>query len=104
MYRRHDRHAEVDIASLVTNPETSVLRNTSLGDVEFGHDLNTRDQRLVVSEIDRIDLGVESAVDSVLNLHLRVLSLDMNIRSARLHRVVDDRIDQLDDWRHFGIS
>ena len=33
MNRRHDRNAEVDVASFITNSETTVLRYASLGDV-----------------------------------------------------------------------
>ena len=102
--RRHDRNTEVDVASFVTNAETAVLRHATLGDVELRHDLDTRDQRLVISEIDRIDFRVERAVDSILDLHFRVASLDVNIGSARLHRVVDDRVDELDDRRHLGVG
>ncbi len=28
----------------------------------------------------------------------------MNIGSTRLHRVVDDRVDQFDDGRHLGVG
>src|ERR1044072_2505418 len=50
--RRHDRNAEVDVATFITNTETTVLWYATLGDVEFGHDLDTRDQRLVISKVD----------------------------------------------------
>src|SRR6185369_11153299 len=33
--RRHDRNAKVDVATLVTNTETTVLRHATLGDVEL---------------------------------------------------------------------
>src|SRR6185503_2253020 len=68
--RRHDRDAEVDIASFVTNSKPAVLRHATLGDVELRHDFDTRDQRLMISEVDRIDFGVERAVDSILDLDL----------------------------------
>src|SRR6185503_900485 len=66
--RRHDRNAEVDIASFITNTKTTVLRHAAFSDVELRHDLDTRDQRLVIREIDRIDFRVERAVDSILYL------------------------------------
>src|SRR4029078_3566881 len=102
--RRHDRNAEVDVASFVTNTKTTVLRHATLRDVELRHDLDTRDQPRVIGEIDRIDFRVERAVDSILDLHFSVASFDVNIGRARLHRVVDDRVDQLDDGRHLGVG
>src|SRR6185369_3255839 len=33
--RRHDRNAEVDVASFITNAETAVLRHATLSDVEL---------------------------------------------------------------------
>src|SRR5690349_15636212 len=59
---RHDRNAEVDVAAFITNSETAVLRHPTLGDVELRHDFDTRDQRLVISEIDRIDFRVQRTV------------------------------------------
>ena len=104
MDRRHDRDTEIDVASFITNSEPAVLRHATLGDVELRHDFDTRDQRLVIGEIDRIDFRVQRAVDSILDLNFRVASFDMNVRRARLHRVVDDRVDELDDRRHLGVG
>ena len=45
---RHDGDAEVDEAALVADAETAVLGDAALGDVELGHDLDTRKDGLVV--------------------------------------------------------
>src|SRR4030095_8718156 len=102
--RRHDRNTKVDVASFVTNPEASVLWDASFSDIQLRHDFDTRDQSLVVNQIDRIDLRVKRAVDSILHLHFRVACFDVNVRCARLHCLVNDRVNELDDRRHIGVS
>ena len=57
----------------------------------------------MVREIDRIDFGIQRAVNSVLHLHFCITCLDVNVGSTRLHRIVDNRVDELDDGRHFRI-
>src|SRR5262249_24018562 len=104
MNRRHDGNTEVHISSFVPDTKTSVLWDPTFSDVEFRHNFDTRDQRLMISEINRINFGIECAVDSILHLHFGVASFDMNIGSTRLHGVVNNRIDEFDDWRHFGIG
>ena len=70
--RRHDRNTKVDRAALVPHTKTSVLRDAALGDVELGHDLDTRDQRLVKRDVDRIDLRIKRTVDTEFDLHIAV--------------------------------
>ena len=82
MHGRHDRNAEINVTSLVTHAETAVLRHTALSDVEFRHNLDARNQRLMIGQIDWIDFRVERAVDSILNLNFGIASFDMNVRSA----------------------
>src|SRR5437870_10040376 len=54
VHGRHDRDTKIDVPRFVTNPKAAVLRHASFGDIQFRHDLDTRDQRLVIREIDRI--------------------------------------------------
>ena len=104
MHGRHDRNAEVNVTPFVAHAEPAILRHAALGNVEFRHDLDARDQGLVVGEIDGIDFLIQRAVDAVLDLHFGVARFDVNVGGARLHRVVNDRVDQLDDWRHLAVG
>jgi hypothetical protein len=54
----------------------------------------------MVSEVNGIDLGIERAVNTVLDLNFAVARFDVYIGGARLHGVIDDRINQLDDGGH----
>ncbi len=95
---------EINVAAFVTNPEATILRHAPLSNVQLRHDFDARDQRLMESKIYRINFGVECAIDSILDLHFCVARFNVNIRGARLHRVVDNRIDEFDDRRHLGVS
>ncbi len=46
---------------------------------------------------------IERAVDAVLDVHVRVARLDVDVGGARFDRVEDDGVDELDDRRHLGI-
>ena len=78
--RRHDRDAEVDRAALHAQAEAAVLGHALLRDVQLGHDLDAADDRLVVALVERLQRGVEHAVDAVLRQHLAVLGLDVRCR------------------------
>ena len=79
MHGRHDRDAEINIAPFVAHAKASVLRHTPLGDVEFRHDLDARDERLMISEVNRINFTVERAVNAVFDLHFSVARFDVNV-------------------------
>src|SRR6476646_6606815 len=100
---RHDGNTEINVAALIANAESPVLWNTTFCDIQLGHHLDTRDQSLMESEIDRIDFGVERSVNSILYLDLSVTSFDVNIGSSRFHRVINNRVDEFDDRRHLRI-
>src|SRR5580765_3576643 len=102
--RRHDGNTKVYVTSFVTHAEAPILRHAPLGNIEFRHDLDARDQSLVISEIDWIDFLVQRSVDAVLDLNFGVAGFDVNVGCARLHRVINDRVDQLDDRRHLAVS
>ena len=59
--------------------EAAVLRDALLGDVELRHDLDAADDRLVVPLVDRLHRLVEHAVDAVLDHHLGVARLDVDV-------------------------
>src|SRR6185312_4124170 len=75
----HDGHAEVHVAALIPDSKAAVLRHAALGDIEFGHYLDTRNQRLVISEVDGIDFGVQRPVNAVFDLHLSIAGLDVDV-------------------------
>ena len=104
MNGRHDRNTKVDVASFVADAKAAVLRHAALGNVQLGHHLDARNQSLMMRQIDGVDFRVKRAVNAVLNLHFGVARFDMDVGSPRLHRVVDDRVHQLDDRRHFTVS
>ena len=58
----------------------------------------------MISEIDGIDFLVQRAVDPIFHLHFGVARFDVNVGSARFHGVIDNRVDQLDDWRHLTVG
>jgi hypothetical protein len=94
---RHDRDAEVDRPPLDADLEAAVLRDPLLRDVQLGHDLDPADDRLVVLLVDRLHRRVEDAVDPVLDDDDALLRLDVDVRSAALDGVEEDRVDELDD-------
>ena len=100
----HDRHTKVDVAAFVANAEATVLRHAPFSNVQLGHDLDARNQCLMECEIDRINFLIQRAVDAVLHLNFSVACFDVNVGGTRLHRVVDNRVDQLDDRRHVAVS
>ena len=99
--RRHDRNAEVDRASLVARLEASVLRNAALGNVEFRHDLDARNDRRVMFLGDRRHRFGQRAVDAVLHTDFGVARFNVNIAGSPLERREDDRVDQADDRAGF---
>ena len=94
---RHDRDAEVDPASFDLQPETSVLRDSLLRDVELRHDFDTADDLGVVRLRDRLHRPSQSPVDAVLDDHFVIPGLDMDIRCTPVQRVVDGGVDESND-------
>ena len=81
----HDGDAEVDEAALVAHAEAAVLRDAALGDVELAHDLDARNDGLVVLARDGRHGLLEHAVDAVLDEQRVVVGLDVDVarRGAR---------------------
>jgi hypothetical protein len=74
--------------------EAAVLRHALLGDVEFGHHLDARDDRAVEALGDRPHRRLQHAVDAVLHVHRIVLRLDVDVARAALDGREDHRVDQ----------
>ena len=100
----HDGDAEIDQAVLVADAETAVLRDAALGDIEFAHDLDARNDGGVPVLRDGRHGVVQHAVDAVLDGDFLVARFDVNIAGAPFERVEDGGIDQLDDRRDVGID
>ena len=102
--RRHDRDAEIDQPALVAHAETAVLRNAPLGDIEFAHDLDTRDDRRMPVLRDRRHRVMQHAVDAVLDRDFLVARFDVNIAGPPFQRVEDRGVHQLDDRRDIAVG
>ena len=72
-------------------------RNSLLGDVQLRHHLDAADNGLVVPLVDGVHRLIERAVDAVLDRHLGLAGLDMDVRGAPLDGVEEGGVDQLDD-------
>ena len=95
--RRHDRYAEVDGAPVVLHAEASVLRHAALGDVQFAHDLDTRNHGRVMFFADRRHGLREHAVYAELDHDGIVARLNVNVGSAPLQSGENRGVDQADD-------
>ncbi len=99
MHGGHDGDAEVDEAALVADAEAAVLRDAALGDVELAHDLDAREDGLVMLARDGRHGLLQHAVDAVLDEERVVVGLEMDIRGAAFERGEDGGVDQADDGR-----
>src|ERR1019366_6546240 len=97
MHGGHDGDTDVDEAVLVADPETPVLRNAALGNVQFAHDLDTRQDVRFVLAGDRRHGRMQYTVDAVPHVQVMVLGLEMNIGGAPIERGEDDGVYQADD-------
>ena len=101
--RRQGRDAQVDHAHRRLDRDPAVLRPPALGDVELGHDLEARHQRLVqlVQDIDLVD---QHAIDAVAHDHALGARLDVDIGSTEPDRLEDDRVGNPDRRRRLGVA
>src|SRR5208283_3630264 len=98
--RGHDGNAEVDGAATVFHAEAAVLGHAALGNIEFAHDLNGRNDGGVVLLADGRHGAGEHAVDTKLDDHRVVPRLDVNIARPPLQRRKNRGVDQTDDRAH----
>src|SRR5262249_30761313 len=57
-----------------------------------------------MGDVDWIGGAIQRAVDSVLDHHIRIASLDVNVRGSSLERVEHNRIDEFYDGRHLFVA
>ena len=101
--RRQDADAEVHLAVAADlELDAAVLRQAALGDVERGHDLEARRDRVAQLER-RPHLLLEDAVDAEPHAEALLVRLDVDIRRLLLDRRQQDRVAELDDRRLAGL-
>src|SRR6185436_12150192 len=96
--RGNRRDAHVDRATRDAQRDAAVLRQTLLRDIQLRHDLDTRDHQ----RSDRapgLEHFAQYAVDAEAHDQAVLERLDVNIGRVVLHRLGEDRVDQLDDRR-----
>ena len=95
--RGHDRNTEVDRPAFVSRLETAVLRYPPLGNIQFRHDFDTRNNRGVMLLRDWRHCFVQRAVNPILDAHFRISGFNVNITRAPLECRKDDGVQQPDD-------
>ena len=101
---RHDGDAEIDEAALVADAEAAVLGDAALGDIEFAHDLDARNDGGVPVLRDGGHGVVEHAVDAVFDDDFLIARFDVDIAGAAFEGVKDGGIDELDDRRDVAVT
>ena len=103
--RGQARDAEVEVAAAVLDLhldlDAAVLRQALLRDVELGHDLDARDERVLQLHGQRHHV-VEDAVDAEADAELLLVGLDVDVGGAALQRVDEQHVRELDDGRGVG--
>jgi len=92
---RNRRDTQVDIAARDTQPDSAVLRQPLLGDIETRHNLDARCNRRL-KPLGRRQHVVHHAVHAEAHHHLFLENFDVDIRRAVLDRLRQDSVDELD--------
>ena len=97
----HAHDAHVDRPLLHGQAHAAVLGHALLGDVQVAHDLHAGDHARDHPARDRRGL-LEHAVHAEAHAHVAAVGLEVDVGDALLHRLADDRVDQLDHRRVLG--
>ena len=100
----HDGHAEIDQPVFVANAETAVLRDAALGDIQFAHHLDARNDGGVPVLRDGRHRVMQHAVDAVLDGHFLIARFDVDVAGAALQGVEDGGVHQLDHRRDVAVG
>ncbi len=99
------RDAEVELAALVVDPhadlDAPVLRQALLGDVEPGHDLDARDERVAHLHGQGHELP-HDAVHAETDPESPLVGLDVDVGGALLQRLDEEVVRDLDDGRRLA--
>src|SRR6267378_774358 len=99
--RGERRHTEVDLAGVVAELDAPVLRQPPLGDVEVGHDLQSREDRRLEA-LGRCQHLVEDAVHAEADTEDLLVRFEVDVGGALLDGVHEHHVDELDDRRLVG--
>ena len=99
--RRQGRDAEVDLAVVEAELDAPVLREPALGDVEVGHDLETREDRRL-EPLGRRQHLVQYAIHPEPDAEDLLVRLEVDVGGALLDRVDEHHVHELDDGRFVG--
>src|SRR5690606_35532331 len=107
-HRGQRRHAQVNLAALMRDRETAVLRLAALGDVDVGHDLDARDHAVLDGLARTLHL-MEHTVNAVPDAEVLLCRLNVNIgctvlnglRADEVHKSHNGRV-VCDDVTHFS--
>ena len=81
MVGRNDADSQIELFFANRDFDAAVLRPTSLGDVNFGKDLDPRDYGRMLTPGQGISLS-KYAIDSIPNSNAMLKRFDMNVRSS----------------------
>ncbi len=95
---RNRRDAQVDIAAGNAQPDSAILRQPLLRDIEARHDLDARGDRRLKA-LGRRQYVVHHAVHAEAHHHFFFENLDVDIGRAVLDRLRQHAVDELDNWR-----
>src|SRR6266404_4337260 len=90
--------ADVDVPAGQLHPDTPVLGEAILGDVEAAHDLHAGDDR-VLEALGRPDHLLQHAVHPEAHADVLLLRLDVDVAGPLLGGAEEQRVDQADDGR-----
>ena len=94
-------NAQVDVSSGDLQADASVLRQSALGDVQAGHNLEAGNDRQS-QMLWRRGHFVERAIDTVADFKFVLKGFKMNVTGAVLHRLKQHEIDKANDRRLVG--
>ncbi|GBD46041.1 hypothetical protein HRbin41_00860 [bacterium HR41] len=98
---RQGRDTKIHVAAGDGQADAPVLGDAALGDVELGHDFQTRDHARDQRARDRRRVA-HHAVDAQAHAHVAAGGLEVDVRGAALDSVGDHRVDETHDGRLFG--
>src|SRR4029077_19850650 len=104
VHGRHNRNAKIDEAPFIANAEAAVLGDAALGDIEFAHYFNAREDGGVPLLGKSLHGVLQHTVDAVLDDDFGVARLDVNVTGAALERGEDDGVNEANDRAHAGIA
>ena len=81
-----NRDPEIDGPAFDAEFESAVLRNSSFRNVKFGHDFQSRDERIVQGRRQRVHGVIQHAVNSELHVHASFSGFEVDVAGVFLER------------------